>query len=182
MIWATVCSRSCFCWLYRASPSLAAKNVINLIMVLTIWWCPCVESSLVLLDEGVCYDQAIADYQICPQIPATLVSTPFATWFCCSSYQDREKASPPWASLAGLPWWLSGKEPTYQWGDVGLIPRSRRSPGEGNGNAFQYSCLGNPMNREVWWATVHGVTKESDTSNSTTTTESRLGLQTCFDQ
>ena len=45
MIWATVSSWSCFCWLYRASPSLAAKNIINLILVLTIWWCPCVESS-----------------------------------------------------------------------------------------------------------------------------------------
>ena len=42
MIWATVSSQSCFCWLYRASPSLAAKNIINLILVLTIWWCPCV--------------------------------------------------------------------------------------------------------------------------------------------
>ena len=59
MIWATVSSRSCFCWLYRASPCLAAKNVINLISVLTIWWCPCVESSLVLLEEGVCYDQVV---------------------------------------------------------------------------------------------------------------------------
>ena len=47
MIWATVSSRSCFCWLYRASPSLAAKNIISLISVLTIWWCPCAESSLV---------------------------------------------------------------------------------------------------------------------------------------
>ena len=46
MIWATVSSRSCFCWLYRASPFLAAKNINNLILVLTIWWCPCVESSL----------------------------------------------------------------------------------------------------------------------------------------
>ena len=43
MIWATVSSWSCFCWLYRASPSLAAKNIISLIMALTIWWCPCVE-------------------------------------------------------------------------------------------------------------------------------------------
>ena len=50
MIWATVSSQSCFCWLYRACPSLAAKNIINLISVLGIWWCPCVESSLVLLD------------------------------------------------------------------------------------------------------------------------------------
>ena len=47
MIWATVSSWSCFCWVYRAFPSLAAKNIINLTSVLTIWWCPCVESSLV---------------------------------------------------------------------------------------------------------------------------------------
>ena len=57
MIWATVSSRSGFCWLYRASPSLAAKNIINLILVLSIWWRPCVESSLVLLEAGVCYDK-----------------------------------------------------------------------------------------------------------------------------
>ena len=59
MIWATVSSRYSFCWQYRASPSFAAKNIINLISVLTIWWCPCVESSPVLLEEGVCYDQWI---------------------------------------------------------------------------------------------------------------------------
>ena len=47
MIWATVSSQSCFCWLYRASPSLAAKNIISLISVLTIWWCPCIESCVV---------------------------------------------------------------------------------------------------------------------------------------
>ena len=41
MIW-TVSSWSCFCWLYRVSPSSAAKNIINLILVLTIWWCSCV--------------------------------------------------------------------------------------------------------------------------------------------
>ena len=58
MIWATVSSWS-FCWLCRASPTLAAKNIISLISVLTIWWCPCVESTLVLLEEGVCYDQCI---------------------------------------------------------------------------------------------------------------------------
>ena len=39
------------------------------------------------------------------------------------------------------------------------IPGSRRSPGEGNGNPFQYSCLENSMDRGAWWATVHGVTK-----------------------
>ena len=47
-------------------------------------------------------------------------------------------------------------------GDLGLIPGLGRLPGEGNGNPLQYSCLGNPMDRGTWWATVHGVTKESD--------------------
>ena len=62
MIWATVSSWSCFCWLYRASPSLATKNIINLISVLATWWCLCVESSLVLLEEGVCYDHWRTDW------------------------------------------------------------------------------------------------------------------------
>ena len=44
-------------------------------------------------------------------------------------------------------------------GDVGLIPRSGRSPGEGNGNPFQNSCLGNPMDRGAWWATAYGFTR-----------------------
>ena len=42
-------------------------------------------------------------------------------------------------------------------GDPGLIPRLGRSPGEGNGNPLQYSCLGNPMDGRAWWATVHGL-------------------------
>ena len=46
--------------------------------------------------------------------------------------------------------------------DVGLIPEEGRSPGEGNGNLLQYSCLGNPMDRGAWWTTVHGVAKELD--------------------
>ena len=47
-------------------------------------------------------------------------------------------------------------------GDSGLIPESRRFHLEGNDNPLQYSCLGNPMNRGAWQATVHGGTKESD--------------------
>ena len=47
--------------------------------------------------------------------------------------------------------------------DVGSIPGSGRSPGEGNGNPLQYSCLGNPRDRGAWWATVFGVA-ESDTT------------------
>ena len=45
-------------------------------------------------------------------------------------------------------------------GDMGLIPGSGRSPGEGNGNPLQYACLGNPMDRRTWWSIVHGVSKE----------------------
>ena len=46
--------------------------------------------------------------------------------------------------------------------EAGSNPESRELPGVGNGNPLQYSCLGNPMDRGAWWATVHGVAKESD--------------------
>ena len=44
-------------------------------------------------------------------------------------------------------------------GDLGLIPGLGRSPGEGNGNPLQYSCLENPMDKGTWWAILHGVAK-----------------------
>ena len=46
--------------------------------------------------------------------------------------------------------------------DADLIHWSGRSPGEGNGSPFQYSCLENPMDRGAWWATVHGMAEASD--------------------
>ena len=64
-------------------------------------------------------------------------------------------------TIRGLPWWISSKESTCNAGDVILIPGSGKSPGEVNGNPLQYSCLGNSMERGVWWAIVHGVAKES---------------------
>ena len=51
------------------------------------------------------------------------------------------------------------KNPPANAGDAGSIPEYGRSPGEGNGNPLQCSCLGYPMDRGAWWATVHGVTK-----------------------
>ena len=54
------------------------------------------------------------------------------------------------------------KNPPANAGDSGLISGSGRSPGEGNDNPLQYSCLGNPMNRGAWRAVVHGIIKESD--------------------
>ena len=50
-----------------------------------------------------------------------------------------------------------GKESAYNSGDPGLIPGLGRSPREGNGNPFQYSCLENPKGKGAWWATVHAV-------------------------
>ena len=50
-----------------------------------------------------------------------------------------------------------GKEFACNVGDLGLIPGLRRSPGEGNGNLLQYSCLESSMNRGAWQATVHGI-------------------------
>ena len=51
------------------------------------------------------------------------------------------------------------KASAYNAGDPGSVPRSGRSPGEGNGNLLQYSCLENPMDGGAWEITVHGVTK-----------------------
>ena len=62
----------------------------------------------------------------------------------------------------GFPGGSVAKNPPTNAGDAGSIPRSERSPGEENGNSFHYSCLGNPMDREVWQTTVHGVTKKLD--------------------
>ena len=59
---------------------------------------------------------------------------------------------------------FSGRESACQAGDTDSIPGWGSSPGEGNGNPLQYSCLENPIDRGAWWATVHGVTKELDTT------------------
>ena len=110
MIWATVSSQSCFCWLYRASPSFTAKNIINLILVLTIWWCPCADSSLVLVEEGICYDQCVLLAKLYLPLPC----------FTDFSGGSDSKAS------------------AYNAGDQASIPGSGRSPGEGNANPLLF--------------------------------------------
>ena len=62
--------------------------------------------------------------------------------------QDRVKGAPGGTRV---------KNPPANSGDTGLIPWQGRSPEEGNDNSLWYSCLGNPMDKGVWWATVHGV-------------------------
>ena len=65
-------------------------------------------------------------------------------------------------AIEGFPRMLVVKNPPANAGDItdtGSVPGSERSPGEGNGNPLQHSCLGNRMDRGAWWATVHGVAK-----------------------
>ena len=61
--------------------------------------------------------------------------------------------------LAHFPGGSEVKASACNAGDLGSIPGSGRSPGEGTGNPLQYSCLENPIDGEAWWATVHGVAK-----------------------
>ena len=73
--------------------------------------------------------------------------------------------------MAGLPRWLSDSlESACNAEDVGSIPCSERSPGEGNSNSLQYSCLENSMERGAWQATVHGVAKSQTRLRDLTTT------------
>ena len=95
MVWATVSSRSCFCWLYSASPTLAARNIINLISVLTIWWCPCVESSVVLLKRVFAMPSVLSwlnSVSLCPASFYTprpnLPITPGISWLPTFAYQS----------------------------------------------------------------------------------------------
>ena len=61
--------------------------------------------------------------------------------------------------MMGFPGVSNGRESSCSAGDLGSIPGSGRSPGEGNGNPLQYSGLENPMDRGAWQATVHGVAR-----------------------
>ena len=88
---------------------------------------------------------------------STLLSSPF--WWLClqisviGKRQEllKKKCFPGGSDSEGL---------ACNAGGLGSIPGSGRSPGGGNGNPLQYSCLENPMDRGAWRATVHGVTKE----------------------
>ena len=62
-------------------------------------------------------------------------------------------------ACTGFPGGSDGEKSSCNVGDPSLIPRSGRSPREGNGNSIQYSCLENPMDRGAWWIAVHGVTR-----------------------
>ena len=74
--------------------------------------------------------------------------------FSLLTYQNNDSTI-----LREFPGGSDGKESMCNTGDPGSVPGLGRSPGESSGYSLQYSCLGNPMDRGTWWATVHGVTK-----------------------
>ena len=75
----------------------------------------------------------------------------------------------PLKSQKGFPGGSEVKASACNAEDLGLIPESERSPGEGNGNPLQYSCLENPMDGRAWWATVHWVAKSQILLSNLTT-------------
>ena len=82
-------------------------------------------------------------------------------------------------TLDYFPGGSDGKASTCNARDLGSIPGSGRSPGEGNGNPLQYSCLENPMDGGAWWATVYGVAKTWTRLSDFTTAAAAKSLQSC---
>ena len=103
-------------------------------------------------------------------IPGQEIKNPQVAWY--GQKNTKERYSQTWQLML----WLANtyiidwsfpcdsivRNPPANEGGEGSIPGSGRSPEEGNGNPLQYSCLGNPMDRGAWWATVHGGRNESD--------------------
>ena len=116
MIWASVHSQSCFCWLYRASLLLTEKNIINLILVLTIWWCPCIESSCQCL---FIKPSSCRSHHLClPGGLSTEVSffkppSPWSPLF--DSVMAPWSRPVPWESISGSSFWRSEVKEFLMW-------------------------------------------------------------------
>ena len=117
--------------------------------------------------ESSCCSTSLTAFGVCSglnfghlwYLTAVLICSSLKTW-CGASFLPSLVPPSLHPSLflflnSTFPWWLSGEEFTFNAGDVGSIPGSRRSPGEGNGNPLQYSCLGNSTDRGAWRAKVH---------------------------
>ena len=140
MIWATVSSQSCFCWLYRASPSLAAKNRISLILSLTIWWCPCVVFSCVVGRGCLLWPVGSLGKTL---LAFALLHSVLQGQICLSLQGFLDFLLYPGKNFmsAGFPDSSVGKESTCNAGDPSSVPGLGRSAGEGIGYPLQCSCL-----------------------------------------
>ena len=95
------------------------------------------------------------DMATLPSITAWRIPMDRRAWQSTGS----QRVGQDWSNLEGFPAGSDSKEAACNAEHSGLIPGLGRSPGERNGNLLQYPCLENSMDREAWWATVHGVTK-----------------------
>ena len=111
------------------------------------------ESASPALEEGVCYDWCILLAKLCQPLPCFILYS--KTKFAC--YSGYFLIS--YFCIPCFPGGSEGKASACNAGDLGSIPGSGRSPREGNGNPFQYSCLENPMDRGAWRAIVYEVAK-----------------------
>ena len=122
----------------------------------------------------LCYTQTLSHVWLFATVWIVACQAPLSTVFSQEEYWGRVPFSPPgdlpdpgietpshWCHLGAqlVKNLLTMQETTYDAGKAGSIPGLGRFPGEGNGNPLQYSCLGNPVDRGVWWATVHSVAK-----------------------
>ena len=107
--------------------------------------------------EGVCLDICLSQHFPKP-VPEERFYRSLQEGSMPSEFGKHHLLQPPLGML-GFPGSSDGNKSACSAGDLGLIPGSGRSPGEGNGNWLQYSYLENPMDRGIWWATVQGVAK-----------------------
>ena len=91
--------------------------------------------------------------------PLSEVSSPLVAWIVISTQNTPKCKYSAFLSRRDFPGGSDGKTSAYSVGEPGSSPGSGRSPGEGNGNPFQYSCLENPMDGGAWQTIVHGVPK-----------------------
>ena len=139
-------------WMPQRGRNWKFVSVVALLLLSKIQW------EFVTVNFMYPLDWAMA----CPGIGSNIF------WMCLWMCFWMRWACESWAGcnrLFSLMWCGSVvKNPPTSAGDMGSVPGSGRSPGKGNDNPLQYSCLGNPRDRGAWWATVHGVAKESDMS------------------
>ena len=111
------------------------------------------------------------------KLPCLLLRLPWVRGRQYNIFPRAQTWTPNWGSLGGFPCSSGGKESACNAGDLGSIPGSGRSPGGGNGNPLQYSCLENPMDRGTWQTVIHGVTKSWTRLSDYTTTAAAFLLR-----
>ena len=152
----------------RAAPSRGHRMAARWWPPQTRWRWRCWSGTQATL-VGVTFGAGVEAAQAVHRSALLQISLPLLSYFSMTPQRRRTTLTGHWASLCSS----VGKESVGNAGDSGLISGSGRSPGEGNGNPLQYSCLENSMDRGDWQATVHGVARvrpDLATKPPTTTT------------